>query len=163
MHPQDLAQVAFRILAVYIGIVSVPAIASFGWTLTNRPDLFTSALLAGLVMLVVPISIAILLWVMAPRLAMLAARESAAVDNEPRLAPRDLTRSGLILVGVYFFASSFPTLLAQLLTLADEDSDTPTLYIVQLAISCILAVALVLGADRIAALVGSIRYAGRSK
>lgn len=162
MHPRDLALVGFRVLAAYVAVQSVGFVAQLGQYVANQPG-FTGAEILGLSAMLLPVALAFLLWVLAPALSELATVESRSPDVQSGLSPGDLTRCGLILVGTFILVTTLPSLLVQLITLVDDEKTVATGWIVQFGLQCLMAVALIAGADRITRVVMRLRRAGLSQ
>lgn len=161
MHPRDLALTGFRIVAVYVGIQGFVYLARLGLLIADQSE--PSAINPGVLVSLAPVIIAILLWFLAPRLSAMASAESAAAGHHAELSANDLTRCGLIVVGMFVIVTTLPTLLAQLSTLADPNNTLQPALILTTAGQCLFAVAIVIGADRISRLAMRLKRAGLSR
>lgn len=164
VHPQDLALIGLRVVAVYLAVLGLGGIASLGNLLLSNPMTtpYGSVFLGALAMLT-PAAIAVLLWAFAPRLAVMATRECSEQNVEGRLTVHDLTSCGLIVVGAFLFASACPRLVAQLLILGSEEYNMAASWIVSEGLTCVLAIALMVGAKPIAHAALKLRGAGLSQ
>ena len=119
--------------------------------------------LAGAFAMLLPAIIAVLLWALAPRLAVLATRECSELEAEHRMTVHDLTSSGLIVVGVFLLISAFPRLVEQLLASRNEEYNMALSWAVSEGLTSVLALVLIVGAKRIAHAALQLRRAGLSR
>jgi hypothetical protein len=104
-----------------------------------------------------------ILWLMAPFLANLAARDTSQIANAVGLTVQDLTQSAFVVVGVFIFVMTLPDLIRSFVIYADRPGSLEISYGLALLLRCLLAVALVLGARWAARTLLWIRYARTSK
>jgi len=159
VNARDLALVGVRIVAVFVAaqfVVYAPVVVST--ILSVHFDLVQ--VLSGTLFLVWFLIAAVLLWILAPRIASLAT--DACSKEEPQRDPRSSTLvvTGLILLGAYLLATTLPRMVGKLPRLFAGETANVWAQFVPDALICTFALLMVFGATGITRGILALRQTG---
>lgn len=164
MRVYDVAIISLRFAAVYLvaqGIV-VGAQMTTLWAAPYNAASGSIRVLAASALLA-PALVGVILWLLAPFLARLMIRGTSATDLATGLTPEDLTRCGLLVVGIYILVVTLPNLLQVFVALTMEPEGRDVSHAIAVTLQCLLAVGLIVGSERIARSLRWARHVRTSK
>ncbi|MFZ5573754.1 MAG: hypothetical protein ACOY5S_00990 [Pseudomonadota bacterium] len=149
-------------MAIYAVIQSFMLLAGLFGTEINSDEFFEILGPAILVTFSLSVSVALIIWFLAPRLARRATTDLSEHIAIEKLTPEGLATAGLVVAGGVTLALTFPNLLSISIVAITGSSKTSIALIVAIASKLLLAAVLLFGARRIASrLVTLGRTAGR--
>lgn len=159
MKASDLAQLAVRIVAVFVVMQGLLVVAA---VVPAIPDveIVTTIALVGLAL---PMVAGVILWFVAPRVGRLAVSEPESVVEISGISLYSLTASAFVVVGVILFVTSVPVLLTSIIKAFINPELFSASWAVGSLIKVIFSIGLLLRSDFLAILLLKIKMAGNVK